>query len=228
VSDGLEEGSSSPLGATPSRNGVTSVSSHDMPPGGSCCCSMASTTPGSRAWFASIPRSTAPAITGASSYRILGIVAAVRVRDHNQRSLPITLEGIVCVVVGLLALLRPDAGPLTWLYLVSGFAVVSGILHMAGAIQLRRHFGWVLILNGALTTLFGILMILLPLAGLLSLIWLLGAYSVFFGMLLLAVALRLRARWRATQAAAPARPDWRLVDPLVAPLPLLVAQEDVP
>jgi uncharacterized membrane protein HdeD (DUF308 family) len=61
-----------------------------------------------------------------------------------------------------------------------------------------------LILNGALTTLFGILMILLPLAGLLSLIWLLGAYSVFFGGLLLAVALRLRARWR-TQAAA-ARP----------------------
>ena len=51
-------------------------------------------------------------------------------------------------------------------------------------------------------TLFGILMILLPLAGLLSLIWLLGAYSVFFGALLLAVALRLRARWRATEAAA--------------------------
>jgi len=136
---------------------------------------------------------------------ILSIVAAVRVHDHNQRSLPIALEGIVCVIVGLLALLQPDTAALTWLYLVSGFAVVSGILHMAGAIQLRRHFEWVLILNGALTTLFGILMILLPLAGLLSLIWLLGAYSVFFGALLLAVALRLRARWRATKAAA-ARP----------------------
>ena len=135
---------------------------------------------------------------------ILSIVAAVRVHDHNQRSLPIALEGIVCVIVALLALLRPDAAALAWLYLVSGFAVVSGILHMAGAIQLRKQFAgeWVLILNGALTTLFGILMILLPLAGLLSLIWLLGAYSVFFGALLLAVALRLRARWRATEAAA--------------------------
>src|SRR5215831_3032764 len=54
----------------------------------------------------------------------LGITAAVRVHDHRGRSLPITLEGIVCVVVGLLALLWPDAAALTWLYLVSGFAVV--------------------------------------------------------------------------------------------------------
>jgi uncharacterized membrane protein HdeD (DUF308 family) len=134
---------------------------------------------------------------------ILGIVAAVRVHEHNQRSLPIALEGIVCIMVGLLALLRPDAAALTWLYLASGFAVVSGLLHMVGAIQLRKQFAgeWVLILNGALTTLFGILMILLPLAGLLALIWLLGAYSIFFGLLLLAVSLRLRARWRTTQAA---------------------------
>jgi uncharacterized membrane protein HdeD (DUF308 family) len=135
---------------------------------------------------------------------ILSIVAAMRVHGHNQRSLPIALEGIVCVGVGLFALLRPAAAAFTWLYLASGFAVVSGVLHMVGAIQLRKHFAgeWVLILNGALTTLFGILMILMPLAGLLSLVWLLGAYSVFFGVLLLAVAVRLRARWRATQAPA--------------------------
>jgi uncharacterized membrane protein HdeD (DUF308 family) len=135
---------------------------------------------------------------------VLSIVAAVRVHSHHERSLPIAVEGIVCVLVGLVALLFPDAAALTWLYLVSGFAVVSGILHMAGAIQLRKQFPgeWVLILNGALTTVFGILMILLPLAGLLALIWLIGAYSLFFGALLLAVALRLRARWRTGAPAA--------------------------
>ena len=134
---------------------------------------------------------------------ILSLAAAVRVRTHDERSLPIALEGIVCVAVGLFALLTPNWAALTWLYLVSAFAVLSGILHMAGAIQLRKQFAgeWILILNGALTTLFGILMILLPLAGLLALIWLIGAYSLFFGALLLAVALRLRARWRARAAA---------------------------
>src|SRR5262245_14319640 len=135
---------------------------------------------------------------------ILGIAAAVRVRARNQRSLPIALEGIVCVAIGLLALLRPNATALAWLYLVSGFAVVSGILHMLAAIQLRKQFAgeWVLILNGALTTLFGIMMILLPLAGLLALVWIIGAYSIFFGALLLAVALELRARWRTAATSA--------------------------
>jgi hypothetical protein len=72
------------------------------------------------------------------------------------------------------------------------------------AIELRKDFAgeWALILNGALTALFGILMIMLPLAGLLSLIWIIGVYSVFFGTLLLTLALRLRARWQATAAAA--------------------------
>jgi len=135
---------------------------------------------------------------------VLGIAAAVRIHDQRGRSLPIAFEGIVCIAVGLLALLWPNGAALTWLYLVSGFAVVSGILHMVGAIQLRKEFAgeWVLILNGALTTAFGILMILLPLAGLLALIWLIGAYSLFFGALLLAVALRLRARWRAKAVSA--------------------------
>jgi len=127
---------------------------------------------------------------------VLGIVAAIRVHDHRRRSLPIALEGIICVIVGLIARLWPASAALTCLYLVSGFAVVSGILHMAGAIPLRRECTgeWVLVTNGALTALFGILMILLPLAGLLALVWLIGAYSLFFGDLLLAVVLRLPAR----------------------------------
>src|SRR5262245_54910874 len=131
---------------------------------------------------------------------VLSLVAAVRVQRHDQRSLPIVLEGIVCIAVGVLALVWPGAAALTWLYLVSGFAVVSGLLHMAGAIQLMKEFPgeWALILNGALTTLFGILMIVLPLARLLALVWIIGAYSLFFGAILLAVALRLRERWRAS------------------------------
>jgi uncharacterized membrane protein HdeD (DUF308 family) len=105
-----------------------------------------------------------------------------------------------------LALLRPGAAALAWLYVISAFAFVSGILHMVGALQLRKHFAgeWVLILNGALTAIMGVLMILLPWAGLLALTWLVGAYSLFFGVLLLAVALELRSRWQ-TRAPSAAR-----------------------
>src|SRR5262249_47282914 len=46
---------------------------------------------------------------------VLSIVAAVRVHRHQERSFPIALEGIVCVIVGLIALLFPGAAALTWL-----------------------------------------------------------------------------------------------------------------
>jgi len=140
---------------------------------------------------------------------ILAIVAAVRVHDQHERSFPILLEGIVCLVVGLLALLRPGVTAFAWLVLVSAFAIASGLLHVVAAIQLRRQMEgeWVLILNGTLTVVFGVLMILLPWAGLLSLIWLVGGYSLFFGVLLLALSFRLRSQWQARLAArATARP----------------------
>jgi uncharacterized membrane protein HdeD (DUF308 family) len=46
-----------------------------------------------------------------------------------------------------------------------------------------------------LTAAFGVMMVLLPWAGLLALTWLLGVSSLCFGVLLFAVAIRLRTRW---------------------------------
>ena len=134
---------------------------------------------------------------------ILSIVAGTRAHDRHLHSWPIVIEGVVCVAFGLLALIKPGATAMAWLYVVSAFAVVSGALHIAAAVELRKHFAgeWVLILNGTVTVIFGILMILLPWAGLLSLVMLVGAYSLFFGSLLLALALRLRARWHAHPTA---------------------------
>ena len=138
---------------------------------------------------------------------ILAIVAGVRRRAEHQPSWAFIVEGIVCVAFGLLALIKPGATALAWLYLISGFAVVSGILHIVAGVELRKQVEgeWALILNGILTTVLGILMVLLPWAGLLSLVWLVGAYSLFFGVLLLVLAIRLRSRWNARSVPRPAR-----------------------
>lgn len=126
---------------------------------------------------------------------ILTIVAAVRRRAEDRPFAPLILEGIICIAFGLLALFKPGATALAWLYVVSGFAVVSGILHIAAGVSMRKemHGEWTWVLNGVLTTIFGVLMILLPWAGLLSLVWLVGAYSLFFGALLISLAFKLRA-----------------------------------
>jgi uncharacterized membrane protein HdeD (DUF308 family) len=134
---------------------------------------------------------------------ILAIVAGVRADENRERSWPFVTEGVIAVAVGLVALLRPEAAARLWLFVAAGFVFVSGILHIFAAIRLRRDVRdeMVLIINGVLTAAFGVMMVLLPWAGLLALTWLLGASSLCFGVLLFVVALRLRARWRAQHSS---------------------------
>jgi len=136
---------------------------------------------------------------------ILAIVAGVRAEENDERSWPLVTEGVIAVAVGLLALLRPDAYARFWLFGVAGYVFVSGILHIFAAMRLRRDMRdeLVLIVNGVLTAAFGVMMVLLPWAGLLALGFLVGASSFCFGVLLVAVALRLRAQWQAQHARTP-------------------------
>ena len=133
---------------------------------------------------------------------ILSIVAGVRAEENDERSWPLVTEGVIAVAIGLVALLRPGAAARFWLYVVSGFVFASGILHVFAAIKLRQDIRdeLVLIVNGVLTAAFGAVMILLPWPGLLALDLLLGASSLCFGILLVVVAFRLRARAQARHA----------------------------
>jgi len=135
---------------------------------------------------------------------ILAIVAGVRAEENQERSWPLVTEGVIAVAVGLIALLLPGAAARLWLFGVAGFVFVSGILHIFAAMKLRRDMRdeLVLVVNGTLTAAFGVMMILLPWAGLLALPWLVGASSLCFGVLLVVVALRLRTRRRAQRAGA--------------------------
>ena len=135
---------------------------------------------------------------------ILAIVAGVRAEENQERSWPLVTEGGIAVAVGLIALLLPGAAARFWLFAVSGFAFASGILHIFAAMRLRRDIQdeRVLVVNGALTAVFGVMMVLLPWAGLLTLGPLVGASALCFGLLLVVVSLRLRTRWLAHAARA--------------------------
>jgi uncharacterized membrane protein HdeD (DUF308 family) len=79
--------------------------------------------------------------------------------------------------------------------LVGVWAVVTGVLEIVAAVHLRRAHGeWLLILNGSLSVLFGLLLFVLPALGILTLVWLIGGYAIVFGILMLTLALRLRGR----------------------------------
>jgi uncharacterized membrane protein HdeD (DUF308 family) len=60
-----------------------------------------------------------------------------------------------------------------------------------------------LILSGVLSVLFGFLLLYNPAGGALAVVWLIGAYSVFFGLLLLVFGIKLRGLVRSADNMVP-------------------------
>jgi len=133
---------------------------------------------------------------------VFAIVAAVRVAGEAARWWLLLVEGILGVLAGIVAFVWPGLTALALLYFVAAWAIVTGIFEIVGAIRLRREIEgeWALILGGALSVLFGVLLVAVgPGVGLLSLVWLIGVYAVAFGVLLLILAFRVRNE-RSTEA----------------------------
>jgi uncharacterized membrane protein HdeD (DUF308 family) len=81
-------------------------------------------------------------------------------------------------------------------YLIAAWAIVTGIIEIVAAIRLRKEIEgeWVLALSGLASLIFGVLMVLWPGAGALAVVWLIAAYALFFGILLIVLAFRVRNR----------------------------------
>lgn len=108
---------------------------------------------------------------------------------------PLALEGLVGVLAGLGTLAWPEITALALLYLIAAWAIVTGLLEVVGAIRLRRVIDdeWLLGLSGLASVVFGVLLVLWPGAGALAVVWLIGSYAVVFGVLVIALAFRLRS-----------------------------------
>jgi uncharacterized membrane protein HdeD (DUF308 family) len=116
---------------------------------------------------------------------IANIVAAIR--GHAFKSWGLLLvEGIVSIIAGVVAFVWPGITAFVFIYLLAGWAIVTGIVEMVAAFSPadeNRSWDWWLLLAGAASVIFGILIAFQPLAGLLTVIWLLGIYAIVFGVL---------------------------------------------
>ncbi len=128
---------------------------------------------------------------------IFAIIAGFIARKEQERWWMMILVGLSGIIVGVLTFLWPGITGLVLLYMIAAWAVVSGIFEIAAAVRLRREIEgeWLLILAGAATVLFGILLILFPGAGALTVAWLIGIYAIVVGVLLVILAFRIRS-WR--------------------------------
>jgi uncharacterized membrane protein HdeD (DUF308 family) len=85
---------------------------------------------------------------------------------------------------------------------IAGWAVAIGVFQIIGAIQLRKEIRdeWLLIAGGALSIVFGVILLAQPGVGALALLYVIGSYAVLYGVLLVSFSLRLRKH------SHPARP----------------------
>ena len=126
-----------------------------------------------------------------------GIFALVAAFSGRAAPLPtwwLILVGIAGIAAGIVTFMWPGITAFVLVLFIGSWAIVHGIFEIVGAIQLRKEIDneWLLILAGALSVLFGLLVIAMPGSGALALIWVIGAYSIIFGILLVGLSLRLR------------------------------------
>ena len=102
--------------------------------------------------------------------------------------------GLLSVAAGLLTFFWPALTALGLLILIAWWAIVNGVMEIITAIRLRKVITneWFLILAGLASIVFGVLLLLQPTVGALVLIWWIGAWALFFGVLLMILAFRMR------------------------------------
>ena len=127
---------------------------------------------------------------------IFAIVGAVRAAERHMRWWPLLVEGLAGIVIGVLTFVWPGLTALVLLYFIASWAIVTGVFEILAAVRLRREITgeWLLGLTGVLSVVFGLLLIIFPGAGALTVVWLIGVYALVFGVVLVGLALRLRGR----------------------------------
>lgn len=128
---------------------------------------------------------------------IMAIGAAIWGGGGGNRMGPrwwLAVVGVLGIVAGLLTFLWPGITALVLLMFIGVWSLLHGVFTIIGAIRLRKEIDneWWLVLSGALSVLFGLAVLIMPGAGALAVIWLIGTYAILFGALLVGFALRLK------------------------------------
>jgi uncharacterized membrane protein HdeD (DUF308 family) len=123
---------------------------------------------------------------------VLALLSAFRTEQDHRWGL--LLEGVVGVGAGIVTFLWPDLTALVLLYIIAAWALLTGILELISAVRLRKviHNELWLVVSGIVSVLFGLVLLAAPGAGALAVVWLIGAYAIVFGILLVGLSLRLR------------------------------------
>jgi uncharacterized membrane protein HdeD (DUF308 family) len=125
---------------------------------------------------------------------VFHIAGAIQDRSRNRSWWLAVLEGVVSIIAGVLALAFPAFAALSLLLIISAWSIVTGVVEVVMAIRLREQITgelW-LAIAGILSIVFGVLLFLFPTSGAITIVWIIGAFAIVFGISMIALGWRLR------------------------------------
>ncbi|MET0500083.1 MAG: HdeD family acid-resistance protein [Candidatus Binatia bacterium] len=125
---------------------------------------------------------------------VMALIAAFTMHEEGKPMWALIVVGILGLAAGVVTFLWPGMTALVLLMFIASWAVLMGIFEIAAAIRLRKHIEneWLLALSGVVSIAFGVLMFLQPGAGALAVVWLIGSFSLLFGILLIVLGFKLK------------------------------------
>jgi uncharacterized membrane protein HdeD (DUF308 family) len=112
--------------------------------------------------------------------------------------------GVVSILFGILVLVWPGMSLGVLVIFVGIWAIIIGVLEIMASIRHRAapNSGWVWgIIGGALAILFGILVLLRPGTGLITIIWIIGIWAIVWGITLIILGVQLRKAANTAEAS---------------------------
>ncbi len=116
---------------------------------------------------------------------IVTLVTGVEFHKYFDGWWAVALEGVAGIVIGISTLIWPGAAGQVLYYLVAAWMALTGIIEVVTAICFRSLMPgeWSLGLTGVLSIVSGVLMFVFPAAGLVALVWVIGIFAIFYGIM---------------------------------------------
>jgi uncharacterized membrane protein HdeD (DUF308 family) len=129
---------------------------------------------------------------------VAGIILGFRGEADGTVWWTMVFLGLLAIAAGIAAFAWPGITLLVLATIIAISAIVRGAFEIFAAITLRKEIDdeWILGLSGAMSVIFGALIMFRPGAGLLALTLLIGAYMLALGVFAIALSLRLRVMHR--------------------------------
>ena len=125
---------------------------------------------------------------------IVTVAISIMRRTDYERWWLALVGGVIGILIGVLTIVHPFGTTLFMLYMIAVWALITGVISIVTAIRLRRVMNneWYLVISGIVAVLFSIFIFARPAAAAVTIMWIISAFAILFGILLLVLALRIR------------------------------------